>query len=524
LLLRLWGVIAPEDFVVIIMRSHRPSRELLRRPAIPSCLLFGLALLFSAGLAGAEVHEVLLVSGTFQPSDLTIQIGDSVRFRNTDTAMPHNVRADDSSFRCANGCDTGASPDTDYDPGAPPDSPGDPSTGGWQFTRTFSTSGQVRYHCEVHGAAGGVGMSGRIVVQSGGGGGAGSAGQVRFTSDRFTVSESGGAATVSAERVGGNAGAVEVTISTGGGTATPGVDYQPVSQAVSWADGAGGSRSIQVPILDDEVAEGTETVGLSLSNPTGGLTLGAPATAELRILDDDGPAGDGGSAGTLRFELTRHVTFEDSGELAIRVLREGGASGAISVAVDFAGGSATPGVDFAGGAGNLTWGNGDSTPKSIVLAPVDDGPGEGTKKVVLQLVSATGGAALGGESIATVFLLERPAACAASEHGLCLGERFVAEIAFATASGEHGRAAAVPLTVDSGYFTFFDADNVEAVVKVLGACPINGHFWVFGAGLTDVEADLSVVDTATGEAVVYSNPAGTAFRPITDVEAFATCP
>ncbi|HUP23199.1 MAG TPA: Calx-beta domain-containing protein [Thermoanaerobaculia bacterium] len=504
------------------MRSHGPSRALLQSRGVLSCLLSGLALLLSAGLAGAEVHEVLLVSSTFQPADLTIQVGDSVRFRNMDTAMAHNVRADDSSFRCANGCDTGVNPDTEYDPGAPSDSPGDPTAGGWEFTRTFSTSGQVPYHCEVHGAAGGVGMSGRIVVQSGGGG-TGSAGQVRFTSDRFTVSESGGVATVSVERVGGTAGAVEVTISTGGGTASPGVDYQPVSQAVSWADGAGGTRSIEIPILDDQVAEGTETVGLSLSNPTGGLTLGAPATAELRILDDDGPGG-GGNAGTLRFEVTRLWTFEDAGELVIRVLREGGASGVVSATVTIAEGSATPGPDFTGGTGTLSWGNGDSSSKSIVLVPVDDGPGEGTEKVTLQLGSVTGGAALGGASTATVFLLERPAACASREHGLCLGGRFVAEIAFSGAAGEYGRAVAVTLTADSGYFTFFDQANVEAVVKVLAACPINGHFWVFGAGLTDVEADLSVVDTATGEAVVYSNPAGTAFRPITDVEAFATCP
>ena len=28
----------------------------------------------------------------------------------------------------------------------------------------------------------------------------------------------------------------------------------------------------------------------------------------------------------------------------------------------------------------------------------------------------------------------------------------------------------VPLTSDSGYFWFFDADNIELVVKVLDAC------------------------------------------------------
>jgi plastocyanin len=467
------------------------------------------------------------VSSTFQPANLTIQVGDSVRFRNMEPGMPHNVSADDGSFRCATGCDTGVQPGNDYDPGAPPDSPGDPSTGSWQFTRTFSAPGEIRYHCEVHGGAGGQGMSGRIVIESGGGGGGGgaSAGQVSFTSDRFTVGEGGGTATVSVERLGGTAGAVEVTVSTGGGSASPGSDFQSVSQSVSWQDGATGTRSIQIPILDDGAQEGTETVSLSLSAASGGLAVGAPASAELRILDNEssGGGGGGGSAGSLRIEAARLWTFEDQGELAIRVLREGGASGAVSVTVSIAGGSAAPGADFAVSSGALSWGNGDQTAKTLVLDPVDDGAGEGTEKVVLRLESPSGGAALATENEATVFLLERPASCATTEHGLCLGDRFLAEIAFRNGDGTAGQANAVSLTTDSGYFTFFDPANVEAVVKALAACPLNAHFWVFAAGLTDVEADLSVIDTETGSAVVYSNPPGTAFRPITDIEAF-DCP
>ena len=30
-------------------------------------------------------------------------------------------------------------------------------------------------------------------------------------------------------------------------------------------------------------------------------------------------------------------------------------------------------------------------------------------------------------------------------------------------------------------FWFFESSNPEAVVKVLNACSINNHFWVFGA-------------------------------------------
>ena len=80
------------------------------------------------------------------------------------------------------------------------------------------------------------------------------------------------------------------------------------------------------------------------------------------------------------------------------------------------------------------------------------------------------------------------------------------------------------LTSDSGYFWFFDENNVELVIKVLDGCGINERFWVYAAGLTDVGVVLSVDDTATGQVNVYTNTLGEAFRPIQDTDAFATCP
>ncbi len=88
-----------------------------------------------------------------------------------------------------------------------------------------------------------------------------------------------------------------------------------------------------------------------------------------------------------------------------------------------------------------------------------------------------------------------------------------------------GPGHAVLLTPDSGYFWFFDPANIEAVVKVLNACvdPFNAY-WVFSAGLTNVEVTLRVVDTQTGAFKNYVNPLGAAFQPIQDNAAFTTCP
>ena len=114
--------------------------------------------------------------------------------------------------------------------------------------------------------------------------------------------------------------------------------------------------------------------------------------------------------------------------------------------------------------------------------------------------------------------------CLLGPQALCLsGGRFKVEATWKTKDGTTGAGHASQLTADTGYFWFFDSSNVELVVKVLDACSLNQRFWVFASGLTDVEVTLRVTDTATGAVATYTNPQGTAFLPIHDTEAFATC-
>ncbi|HEV7505190.1 MAG TPA: pre-peptidase C-terminal domain-containing protein [Thermoanaerobaculia bacterium] len=115
--------------------------------------------------------------------------------------------------------------------------------------------------------------------------------------------------------------------------------------------------------------------------------------------------------------------------------------------------------------------------------------------------------------------------CVAGPTSLCLsGGRFQVDVAWKTSNGDTGVGQAVPLTADTGYFWFFGASNVEMVIKVLNACGFNQKFWVYAGGLTDVETTIHVTDTMTGASKTYMNPQGTAFRPIQDSSAFATCP
>ncbi len=114
--------------------------------------------------------------------------------------------------------------------------------------------------------------------------------------------------------------------------------------------------------------------------------------------------------------------------------------------------------------------------------------------------------------------------CTEDGDTVCLNQgRFRVELQWQTAE-DSGAGGAVPLTDDTGYLWFFNADNVEVVVKILDGCALNQRYWVFAGGLTDVEVVMKVIDSKTGVAATYYNPPGAAFEPIQDQRTFAVCP
>ncbi len=75
-------------------------------------------------------------------------------------------------------------------------------------------------------------------------------------------------------------------------------------------------------------------------------------------------------------------------------------------------------------------------------------------------------------------------------------------------NGEEGSGQAIAGTGDTGYFWFFNPNALDLAVKVLDGRAVNGRFWVFYGALTDVEYDITVTDTVTGEVRTYHNPSG----------------
>ncbi len=93
---------------------------------------------------------------------------------------------------------------------------------------------------------------------------------------------------------------------------------------LSWSDNDSSPKTFTVSILDDNLAEGNETVGLALGNITGGATSGNRANATLTIEDVE-------PAGLLQFSEPTFNIDENAGVATISVSRQNGENGAVSV-------------------------------------------------------------------------------------------------------------------------------------------------------------------------------------------------
>ena len=113
----------------------------------------------------------------------------------------------------------------------------------------------------------------------------GSQGIIGFSTNNFTVAEGGGTATMWLLRTGGTVGNVSIPYVVSNITANAGSDYTLVTGVVSFINGQA-SNSFSLSILNDQLNEATETVGLALGQPTG-TSPGTLTNAVLTITDDD---------------------------------------------------------------------------------------------------------------------------------------------------------------------------------------------------------------------------------------------
>jgi len=109
---------------------------------------------------------------------------------------------------------------------------------------------------------------------------------LQFNAGLFSVTEDVVTAPITIVRASPGAGTVTVDFATSDGTASQVGDYTATFATVTFGPGET-SKVINVPITEDAYVEGNEVINLTLSNATGGASVGGQSTTLLTILNDD---------------------------------------------------------------------------------------------------------------------------------------------------------------------------------------------------------------------------------------------
>jgi ELWxxDGT repeat protein len=232
---------------------------------------------------------------------------------------------------------------------------------------------------------------------------------LQFSAPTATVTEGTPGLTLSVTRLGGAAGFASVLWQANDGTARAGSDYgYPGSTmllwgSLSWNAGDSTAKSLTIPIINDNVAEGAKTFTVSLYSPSG-AALGAMPTVNVTLNDDD--------SGVM-FSAPSYSVGEAAGSVTLTVNRVGLTNSGASVKWAAANGSATYAQDFGGGrgtslpTGTLTWAVGDTTPRTITIPIINDTIADGSDETFTVALSAPStGMVLSTPSTATVTIVD----------------------------------------------------------------------------------------------------------------------
>ena len=232
---------------------------------------------------------------------------------------------------------------------------------------------------------------------------------IRSGDDFKLVPENAGSATVTVSRMGQSTGAVSVEWALIDYAATPGVDYLapngnatgPYNGTLTWADGDTSDRVMTMPIVNDTLAdEFDELFSFEIFNPVG-AAIGAPGNFFNResflcnIVDDD-DAGQPGldkesfsvteNAGAITIPVHRLYSFK--GPLTVNYATQVGSRLGGGDFTTVTGDSAAAGDDFTTVTGELTWADGETADKQIVVPILSDNLVEGDETFTVTLTDS----------------------------------------------------------------------------------------------------------------------------------------
>ncbi len=206
-------------------------------------------------------------------------------------------------------------------------------------------------------------------------------------------------------RIGGTDGAVSVWVGDRpssiyyAAAATNGVDYTFVPRRVEFADGQS-KATVEIPIIDDDIAKPERIFELFQSEPAGGADLTTPGVSVVMIDDND-------AAAALANPV--QVVSELSGADQIELRRIGDSRIPFAVEVEFIPGTARPGIDYEPISTRVYFGAGIDWASASVRIP-DNGVTDGSRKFGVRLheVNGTNHIVQPSEGVVTIHDNESP--------------------------------------------------------------------------------------------------------------------
>lgn len=220
---------------------------------------------------------------------------------------------------------------------------------------------------------------------------------VRFSASTYSVNEVSGSALITVTLESAVDYAVRVHLATSDGTALAGRDYAAVSTTVIFAPGQA-ARSVAVPILDDALVEGDETLLLTLSNPSPGAAVAGPNPVVLTIHDDDTwPA--------VGFDAPGYSVIEAGGPAVLTVTLSAPYPEVVTVDYATTAGTATPGTDYDEVSGTLSFAPG-TTVQTLTVPIRDDALNEPPFETLTLPLSNPTNAVLGPYNPVTLTIVD----------------------------------------------------------------------------------------------------------------------
>ena len=375
------------------------------------------------------------------------------------------------------------------------------------------------FRVEFESMSGGIDAPRRMKIELGPGGEpANPPGAIEFTGPAFPGRE-GGEATIAVERRGGTRGEVAVSYRTAPRSAAAGVDFGAVRGRLAWKDGESGARLIAVPLMADDEVERSELFDVVLGDVAGGAELPEPRAVGV-IQDTTGGPGctDGDEAlclagGRFRVEVEWQAPDGRRGVGSLsRLSDESGVATFFSpenveLVFKLLDGRSINDHHWVyyGALSDVEYWIAVTDTLHDRVVVYRNPPGEICGRGDSKAFAAIGGAsaAVGG-----AVLPRNVAPAGACRPGaLCLLDgRFEVTAEWSKPDGESGAATPLPGAGAAGYMWFFSPGNIELAVKALDGRTTNNAFWIFAAGLTDVDYELTVTDTVAGRSKTYTNP------------------